>query len=621
MVNELDGVAPLRLRETSGLLVSHPLVVGGVSMWFAGSARRAVPKVEERTQEVVLMTDSAAVLLADDYWAYYCATEQLWNVDRGEVDQIEHWEDLSPTGLADRVAHLEHFVERAAAVDRDRLDERSGSLVGAVAFSARATASTLPYTRDLSLVAGPFSLMTFLKFMVPGYTLITAEHGRGYVSKLRSTPTFVDGWIAGLADGLAAGRCATARGLAAAIAELDDMLQSDAVDDPLVAQEPPSDMSDGEVERWRAELVACVSSSVRPALGRLRNMLRDSMLPGARGDDRPGICHLADGGVDYEALLHAATSTHLTAAEIHEIGRVRLAVLDEEYRTLGRAALGIDHPAELRAHLRDDPSLRYTSASAVIDDAIAALERAQAVAPRWFERLPSAICSPIANDGGPMAYYTAPSPDGARGGRFCFNTSEPSMWTRFSLEATTFHESVPGHHVQLALAQELDLHPVLGELEVTSYSEGWGLYAERLADEMSLYGGPLQQLGMLTLDSLRAARLVVDTGLHAFGWTRLQAVEFLLASTSLLADNAEREIDRYIASPAQSTSYMIGRLEIERLRTRAAARLGDRFSLPEFHTAVLGNGMSPLTELGRSIDTWIDRVERRQGPTAPDGSR
>jgi uncharacterized protein (DUF885 family) len=305
-------------------------------------------------------------------------------------------------------------------------------------------------------------------------------------------------------------------------------------------------------------------------------------------------------------LLNAATSTELTPERVHEIGRDQLALLDDEYRALGAAALGVDDPAEQRARLRDDPSLRYATSADVITDAVAAFSRAHAEAPRWFTRLPVSSCSPVAVDAGPMAYYTAPSPDGARGGTFFYNTSDPTMWTRFSLEATTFHESVPGHHVQLALALELGLHPILGELEVASYGEGWGLYAERLADEMSLYSGPLQQLGMLTLDSLRAARLVVDTGLHAFGWSRDDAITFLVSNTSLVHANAEREVDRFIADPGQATSYMIGRLEIERLRTHATARHGHRFSLPEFHAAVLGNGMTPLTELGRTIDAWIE---------------
>ncbi len=554
------------------------------------------------------MGDVAAVELADDFWAYFRTTEQLWNIDRGDVDQIEHWEDLSPDGVADRVSRLANFAERADDVGRGELSDRSRSLVGAVAFSARATASTLPYTRDISLVAGMFNVMAFLRFMVPGYGLTTREHGRGYVAKLRSTPSFIETWIAGLQEGLAEGRCATARGITEAIAQLDDIIDCDPADDPLVSQDPPTEMSDREVDEWRAEIVACVRESVRPALVRLRTMLHDSALAGARPDDQPGICHLAGADDAYQALLHASTSTDLTADEVHEIGCVQLALLDEEYRVLGQAAFGVTDPVELRGRLRDDPSFRYASPTDVITDAEAALERSQAEASRWFTRLPGATCSPVAVDGGPMAYYTAPSPDGARGGTFFFNISEPAMWTRFGLEVATFHESVPGHHLQLALALELDLHPVLAELEVTSYGEGWGLYAERLADEMSLYSGPVQRLGMLTLDSLRAARLVVDTGLHARGWTRDEAIAFLVSSTALVYDNAAREVDRYIASPGQATSYMIGRLEIDRLRADATERLGDRFSLPEFHAAVLCNGMTPLTELSRTIEAWVDQT-------------
>ena len=209
-----------------------------------------------------------------------------------------------------------------------------------------------------------------------------------------------------------------------------------------------------------------------------------------------------------------------------------------------------------------------------------------------------------------MAFYTAPSPDGGRDGTYYINVSDPSMWTRFSLEPTTFHESVPGHHLQLATAQECDLHPVLGELEVESFGEGWGLYAERLADEMGLYSGPLQRLGMLTLDSLRAARLVVDTGLHAMGWTRDEAIGFFLDSTALVRRNIEGEIDRYIASPGAATSYMVGRLELERLRRIAEDRLGDGFDIGSFHDVVLGGGMSPLPALERTVENWITAAQR-----------
>jgi uncharacterized protein (DUF885 family) len=567
------------------------------------------------------MGDAAAVELADDFWSYFRSTEQLWNIDRGDVDQIEHWEDLSPDGVADRVSRLTNFAECAECIRREDLNDRARTLMGAVACSARATGSSLPYTRDLSLVAGAFNLMAFLSYMVPGYGLTTRQHGRGYVAKLRSCPSFIDGWIAGLHEGLAVGRCATARGVSSAIAQLDDIIDSDPADDPLVSQEPPAEMSDREVERWRAEIVASVRESVRPALVRLRTMLSESALPGARSDDQPGICHLAGDNDAYAALLHAATSTDLTADEVHEIGRVQLALLDKEYQVLGQVALGAADPAELRGCLRDDPSLRYATPNEVIADAVAALERSQAAVGAWFARLPEATVSPVTVDGGPLAFYTAPSPDGSRGGTFFFNTSDPALWTRFSLEVTTFHESFPGRHLQLALAQELDLHPVLGELEVTSYGEGWGLYAERLADEMSLYSGPLQRLGMLTLDSLRAARLVVDTGLHAHGWTRDEAIDFLVSNTALVPGNAAREIDRYIAGPGQATGYMVGRLEIERLHSHATARLCDQFSLPDFHDAVLGNGMTPLGELGRTIETWINQTTGRRSAPASGSSQ
>lgn len=546
------------------------------------------------------------VRLADEYWDHHRATAQLWNVDRGDVEQIEHWEDLSPAGVDARARRLAGFADRAAVLSAAVGGDREGALLAAVAFSARSTAATLPYARDLTLVAGPFDIATFLTVLVPGYVLVTRRHGDGYVAKLRAFPAFVDGWIAGLRDGLAGGRVATARGVAHEVAALDRLLATGGAGHPLASQPPPAEASAAEADAWRQQVVDAVRTSVQPALARLRAFLHDDVLPAARPDDRAGICHLPGGEAGYRDLLWAATSTDHTPEAVHELGRSQLALLDAEYRAVGPAAIGGHEPAEVRERLRSDPALRYATAGDVVAAAMAALARATAAAPEWFTRLPGAPCTAAAVGSGPLAYYTAPSPDGARGGTFFFNTSDPAAWSRCQLEVTTFHEAVPGHHLQLALAQELDLHPVLGELEVTSYGEGWGLYAERLADEMSLYSSPLQRLGMLTLDSLRAARLVVDTGLHAMGWSRGQAVDALLRTTALDRRTAEAEIDRYVADPGQATSYMIGRLEIERLRRDAASRLGARFSLRGFHDTVLGGGMTPLPELGRTVDRWVE---------------
>ena len=488
----------------------------------------------------------------------------------------------------------------------DDSDQQDASLRAAVSFSAAATASLLPWMRNRGLVSGPSSFAVFLEVLVPAYSLVTREHGAGYIAKLDGIPAFIDGWVDGLRHGLEAGQTAAGRGLADVIAAYDRLLRTEASRDPLARQSPPTELSDSEASAWHDEVISAVSRSVRPAVARLRSVLHDEMLPGSSSDEQPGLCHLPDGDSAYIDLLSAATSTSHDPDDVHELGRAQLMRLDDEYREIGAPVLGVDDPALMRARLRTDPSLTYTTTDEIVDDVRLLLDRARSAAPQWFSRLPRSECDTVAVSAGGMAYYTAPSPDGRRKGTFYFNATEPRRWNRFALAPTTFHEAIPGHHLQLALAQELDLHPVLGELEVTAYGEGWGLYAERLADEMGLYTTPLQRVGMLTLDSLRASRLVVDTGIHAKGWTRQHAIDFLYENTALLRGTIEDEVDRYIADPGQAASYMIGRLEIDRLRADAAARLGDRFSVRGFHDTILHGGMTPLGELACRVDAWIE---------------
>jgi uncharacterized protein (DUF885 family) len=555
--------------------------------------------------ERIVRIVSRARALADRYWAFYRETAQLWNIDRGDVDEIERWEDLSGSGVAERVRGLGDFggqAERSLSVDSDVEDV---SLLAAVSYSAAATALVLPWMRSRGLVSGPFNFATFLLVLVPGYSLVTRRHGDGYIAKLNGVPSFIDGWVDGLREGLAAGQKATARGVADVIAEFDRLLGTEVFDDPLAGQNPPSELTASEVDAWRDEVITAIGGSVRPAVARLRDVLQLELLPGASSDEEPGLCHLPGGAEAYEDLLWAATSSALGSDAIHQLGRAQLARLDDEYGQIAGPTLGVDDPALMRDRLRSDPSLQYTSTDEIIGDVHAMLDRARSEAPRWFSRLPRAECDTVAVNAGGMAYYTAPSPDGSRNGTFYFDATDPRRWTRFALAPTTFHEAIPGHHLQLALPLELDLHPVLGELEVTAYSEGWGLYAERLADEMGLYATPLQHIGMLTLDSLRAGRLVVDTGIHAKGWSRQRAIDFLYDHTALSRRNVEAEIDRYIADPGQAASYMVGRLEIDRLRAEAATRLGNRFSIQGFHDTILHGGMTPLNELARRINAWI----------------
>ncbi|MDE3065483.1 MAG: DUF885 domain-containing protein, partial [Acidobacteriota bacterium] len=242
---------------------------------------------------------------------------------------------------------------------------------------------------------------------------------------------------------------------------------------------------------------------------------------------------------------------------------------------------------------------------------VAAVRRAEAEAPNWFGELPSSACAveevPAAlAEGSPPAYYFTGALDGSRAGTYFINTLRPGERFRHQAEAVAFHEAVPGHHFQLTIAQELAsrhvVHAVLGD---TATAEGWGLYAERLADEMGLYSGDVARLGMVGTDAWRAARLVVDTGLHALGWSRQRAIDWMAANAPLSQLEIETEVDRYVAVPGQALSYMVGRLELESLRARAAAALGERFDLRAFHDLVLRCGPVPLPALGAALDRWI----------------
>jgi uncharacterized protein (DUF885 family) len=261
--------------------------------------------------------------------------------------------------------------------------------------------------------------------------------------------------------------------------------------------------------------------------------------------------------------------------------------------------------------------LRWSNAEEILVAAEAAVRRAEAVSVDWFGRLPAAVCTleaipELEAEGAAPAYYMPPALDGSRPGTYYTNVNRPEERTSFDLESVAFHEAVPGHHFQISIALELPDLPVIRRLPMfTAYVEGWGLYSERLADEMGLYSSPLQRLGMLSADVWRASRLVVDTGMHAMGWSRQQAVDYLLANTPVAPIDVESEIDRYIAYPGQALSYMTGRLEIEALRARAEAALDEGFDIRGFHDTMLGSGALPLSVLGDVVDAWIDAEASR----------
>ena len=443
--------------------------------------------------------------------------------------------------------------------------------------------------------------------------LETPADGRAAVERWQAMGPWIDRHVAGVRAGLAEGRVAPQALVDKVIDELDDLLARPIESLPLAAP-AGVDHPDWPVADRRAfadDLMKAVRESIRPAFARQRAFLADELRIRARSNDAPGLCHVPDGEAAYAGLIRAHTSLDLSADEIHAIGLGEVARIDAEFAELGGRVLGAPGRSATLDHLRTDPALHFATSAEVQATAEAALTRASEAIPRWFGRLPVAPCEVVVmgaheSKHSTIAYYRQPAPDGSRPGQYYLNTSLPETRPRYEAETLAFHESVPGHHLQIAIAQELDGLPAFRRFAgPTAFIEGWGLYIERLAAEMGLYSGELDRFGILSFDAWRACRLVVDTGMHALGWSRDRAISFMVEHTALAENNIVNEVDRYIAIPGQALAYKLGQLEFLRLRAKATETLGDRFDVREFHDAVLGEGAVGLPTLSGMVEAWV----------------
>ena len=540
--------------------------------------------------------------LANDYWDFRKQTNHFAGLMRGDLTYVERWNDLSAGGTLTAVAQYESFAAQARALTTDDLTSR----VLAATVAASATTDALTYAAQAELLA-PNMQMGIISWLLPGITvqqLVTADHGARYLQKLDAFELFVGQLIDRLREGVRSGRVPLARHAIDTVTKLTALL--DDPNGPFSQQAPPMEFTPREAEMWTTELAERVDRVVKPALRRLVAELTTTTVPAGRPDDRPGLLHL-EGGVElYRRLVRAHTTLDVTPEHVHAVGLAQVARLEEEYVGLAGPLLETEQIEEIYFRLRTDDSLHHHDADAIIADAVRAFEKAKAAMGDWFGTLPRADCVASATEVGALAYYRTPSEDGTQPGHFFFNTSEPSMWATFQVAAIAYHEGIPGHHLQLALGMENEsVHPLHRHLYLPGFGEGWGLYTERLADEMGLYEDDWERVGMLFADSLRACRLVVDTGMHALGWTRQQAIDYMVAHSPMAVYEVEQEIDRYIGAPGQATSYMMGRLEIDKIRSEAETELGQEFDVKAFHDAVLSFGTVPLPVLREIVSARL----------------
>ncbi len=370
----------------------------------------------------------------------------------------------------------------------------------------------------------------------------------------------------------------------------------------------PASIPAAEQERIRTEMLDAIGKEVLPAYQRFARFLEASYVPAGR--TKPGIDALPDGAKYYRFLVRERTTTNLTPEQIHQIGLDEVKQDEAEMLAIAEK-LGFKDLASFRASLKSNPKLHGASPAALLEAYRGYLKPMQAKLPELFGRLPKAPFEVVAvpayaEKSAAPAYYQAGTPDGSRPGRLFINTYDAANRNLYAVEAIAYHEGIPGHHLQISLAQELTGLPEFRRYGgYTAYVEGWGLYAEHLGKDAGFYQDPYSDYGRLEADEWRAIRLVVDTGVHSQHWTRDQMVQYFHDHSNIDEPSIQSEVDRYIAWPAQALSYKIGELKILELRERARKALGDKFDLRAFHDEVLGAGALPLDVLESRMDAWI----------------
>jgi uncharacterized protein (DUF885 family) len=522
--------------------------------------------------------------------------------------------DPSRAGAAHDAQQIARVEAELSRVDVGRLDQAGRVNSAVMAHLAWAARSDLEHGLwEANLSAGGYVSPQAMVFMsVPTALLDSADAVDSYLRRLRGLGEYFDAVTHRYAEAKRDGRIPTAVGTRQAMEQIEGHLARDVTDDLMVTVRLPDGVDQAAVRR---EAAGIVDGEIRPALRRLLACQRDELLPVARPDEQVGIKFVPGGTEGYRAAVRKHTTTELSPEEIHQIGLDCLAALQEEWAELGGRVLGITDVPAILERLRDDPALRFTSSAEIVRTVTDALQRAEDARDGWFPRFDIPDCvieeiDPVEAGNAPLAYYRPPAAGGLRPGAHCLLTTEPMQRYVYEYEALSFHESTPGHHLQIASSQTLPLPAFRRFLdaEVCGYVEGWGLYCERLADEMGLYTSDLQRLGMLSFDSLRACRLVVDTGMHHYGWSRSQATDFMWRNTATTRANVRNEIDRYIGWPGQALAYMVGRREIQRLRAEAERQLGPDFDIRAFHGTVLGNGAVPLGVLEQLVTTWAEQA-------------
>jgi len=548
--------------------------------------------------------------LFTDYWEDNLAHSPEFASTLGDKRFNDQISDYSVKAYNDSLAREQAFLMRLAVIDSTGLTDQekiSADLLIRQFTEDQEAADFKEWEMPVSQLDG---IQTIYPDLVAQLTFITVKDYDDWIARLHQIPKAFDQTTANMAIGMEDHHMPPQYLMAKVLDQVRTMAAQKPEDSPFAQplKTFPAAVKPLDQERIKQEMLDAIAHEVQPAYLRFARFLEVSYVPACRTD--PGISSLADGAKYYQFLIRRHTTTSLTAGQIHQVGLDEVKRDEAEMLVIAQK-LGFQDLAAFRANLNSNPKLKASSGEALLAAYKSYIAPMQAKLPRLFGRLPKAqleIVPVSAYQEKTMypAYYEDGAPDGSRPGRLRVNEYNATDRNLYAVEAIAYHEGIPGHHLQISIAQELPNLPTFRKYEgYTAFVEGWALYAERLGKEVGFYQDPMSDYGRLQADMWRAIRLVVDTGVHNQHWTRDQVVQYFHDHSNIDETTIQSETDRYIAWPGQALAYKIGQLKILELRDRAKKALADKFDIRAFHDQVLDAGALPLDVLSGRIDSWI----------------
>ncbi len=562
------------------------------------------------------MKDNQLLQLSDDFFQNSLASSPTSAIMRGYKEYFDQIEDLSEETFNKEEQLVNKFISRLEKIDLNTLSHREKITHGMLEFALSSNKDAL-LDKNWEFGAGVSGFTGYLIDYNQRLFIPDVESADLLLKRLELYDRLFTQIAQVQKEGLLNNRVATKRNLLRTIDQLENYLNTPLEKDTLLLVNFSTDVGELEISNWKEKAKKIIETNVRPAVLTYYDQLKEEHLPKGRTDEKSGILWIEGGEETYLRALRRYTGhKNITVKEVHNIGISEIERLKTEFFEIGKNVFSdANSPEEVIYKMQTEPAMRYESKEQMLQIAEDTIERSYKPLNKWFTVFPKSPCKvlpapPESEQHAPPAYYVAPLPDGSRDGTYFLNTYKPETKSIFEAESVAFHEAIPGHHLDRTIAVELqDVPDFQRYVASTAFVEGWGLYAEQLANEMGLYSNDVQQLGRLGNDAWRGCRLVLDTGMHGMGWSREKAIEFFRANSPIEEINANIETDRYIAWPGQACSYKMGQLKIEELRRKAENELGKNFDIRYFHDEVLCDGGITLPILENKINEFIKKYK------------